>query len=424
MCGELIYIPTMEYSEEQCAVREAIRTSKRHVLVVGPAGSGKTVATQGLKGATFSHAKAMATLRDPQGMTLMSLLGLTPKLAETFQFDARLLARKACGRNKVRLYSHCKLWFIEEVATIPLYLMQTLVHLLELLNVRTVRLIMSGDLYQLGPVNPNRTAHDDFFLFDKCLVRALNPLVFRFKANQRTSDPDLQSILHAARYGSISATHLRLLQTRMDEAPPEDCIHLVGTWKKARKINKASMKGVPENIYVSHATKPSAAPEDLKKLALHQGMRVLFTQDDSPRYYKGLLGEIAAIRAHSLEGKATDFAVDVTTGEGERITVKARTVAKGCKQLPFVCAAAVVIHRTQGMTLDEMAVDLKGLFANGQVYTALSRARSLGSIYITGMDEETISRPGALVDTRLVHLDRDLDQGRFPCACGETCIQY
>ena len=411
----------MEYSKEQRAVREAIRTSKRNVLVVGPAGSGKTVATRGLKGVTISHAKAMATIRDPQGMTLMSLLGLTPKLAESFQFDARRLARKACGRNKIRLYSHCRLWFIEEVATIPLYLMQTLVHLLEFLNVRTVRLIMSGDLYQLGPVNPNRTAYDDFFLFDKCLVRALNPLVFRFKANQRTSDPDLQSILHAARHGLISDIHLRLLQTRMTEPPPEDCIHLVGTWKKARKINKASMK---DDIYVSHATKPSAAAEDLKKLALHQGMRVLFTQDDSPRYYKGLLGEIAAIRAHGLEGKATDFAVDVTTGEGERITVKACTVAKGCKQLPFVCAAAVVIHRTQGMTLDEMAVDLKGLFANGQVYTALSRARALDSIYITGMDEEKISRPGALVDARLVHLDRDLDQGRFPCACGETCIQY
>lgn len=54
------------------------------------------------------------------------------------------------------------------------------------------------------------------------------------------------------------------------------------------------------------------------------------------------------------------------------------------QQIPLKVCYALTTHRVQGMTLDRAILDIGEAFASGQVYTSLSRVRTLDSLSIIG----------------------------------------
>ena len=59
-------------------------------------------------------------------------------------------------------------------------------------------------------------------------------------------------------------------------------------------------------------------------------------------------------------------------------------------QVPLALAWAISIHKSQGMSIDKLEVNLADAFADGQAYVALSRARSKAGLSILGFAESCV----------------------------------
>ncbi len=66
-------------------------------------------------------------------------------------------------------------------------------------------------------------------------------------------------------------------------------------------------------------------------------------------------------------------------------------------QLPIILGYALTVHRAQGMTLDSVVFHMGGMFAFGQLYTALSRVRNFMNLRVTGNISGTLKLANKVV---------------------------
>lgn len=137
--------------------------------------------------------------------------------------------------------------------------------------------------------------------------------------------------------------------------------------------------------------KSCLAPENLR---LKKGARVMCVKNNFDEgYVNGTLGVVVSC------GFGIDPVIHTASTpdfpNGRRVTIEMADwsieddgkVLAQITQYPLRLAWAITIHKSQGMSLDAIEVDLSKAFEPGMGYVALSRVRTLAGLSIIGMNE-------------------------------------
>jgi hypothetical protein len=217
----------------------------------------------------------------------------------------------------------------------------------------------------------------------------------------RQKDPVFQGILDEARVGELSAESLAILKTRCDLSWDHEPIQptlLFSRNVQVDSINKANIDSLEGETHVYKARFPSgqALPDDIgfvPELTLKVGAQVMLVTNLDQN--KGLVNGSRGVVVQFIKESTRDVLTgeDLTDGisypvvrfkNGRMETMKYHSWNElFVQQVPLRLAYALTIHKAQGATLDCALIDIgPSTFEYGQAYVALSRVKSIDSLYV------------------------------------------
>jgi ATP-dependent exoDNAse (exonuclease V) alpha subunit len=178
----------------------------------------------------------------------------------------------------------------------------------------------------------------------------------------------------------------------------------------AKKINTRELDALRGEMRTYEATVTGNLPANKWKLnvsdrlELKVGAKIIFLKNKKPQWVNGDQGEVVGLENDHIRvkkqgsdnvlivGRETwykyKYIYDFETRKIERQEVGS------FQQLPVSLGWAITIHKSQGLTLEKLTLDLgNGAFCEGQTYVALSRAKSIEGI--------TLTRPISMSDVRV-----------------------
>ncbi len=386
-----------------------IMLSGESVLLTGPAGAGKTfVLNQVIRLAKSEgkHVSVTATTglaaTHLGGTTIHSWAGIGVADFLPQGFGEHL----AKGRREI--IEKTDILIIDEISMLHDYRLDMVDEACRLVRRKDepfggIQLIMSGDFFQLPPINRGE-ARTGVFVVHSNAWRELNPTVCYLEEQHRQDDEELLDILNALRAGDIRRHHAEKLLARVEAQPPKDAIltelHTVNI--DVDQINEARLKELSgdELFYTQTTTGGANYVESLQRsvlapetLHLKKGALVMAVKNATDRKYaNGSLGTVVDFEP-STEYPVVEFrggnvvtmvpdTWELRDGDKKRASIT---------QIPLRLAWAITVHKSQGMTLDAARIDLRKAFVEGMGYVALSRVKNLSSLYLSGINRMALA---------------------------------
>jgi len=396
-----------------------------NAFVTGPAGTGKTyVLNQFIRLAKYEgkHVSVTATT----GLAASHLGGTTihswAGIGVADELPSGFAEHMAKGRREI--IEKTDVLIIDEISMLHDYRLDMIDEVCRVVRQNPdeafggIQVVMSGDFFQLPPVN-RREAREGGFVVMSQAWRDLKPVICYLDEQFRQNETDiLAEILDAIRSGNLRRHHAEALLERSELHPPADTIFTelhtvnvdVDTQNEARLVELEGDEISYEQTttgsanYVENLQRSVLAP---KILRLKKGALVMAVKNSLDRkYHNGSLGTVVDFEP------GTDYPI-VEFTNGREVTMQPDTweLRDGDKkrasitQIPLRLAWAITVHKSQGMTLDAALIDLRKAFVPGMGYVALSRVRSLDTLFLRGINQMAlrVSAEASEIDDTLRH---------------------
>ena len=429
-----------------------INTTAAHVFLTGKAGTGKTTFLKSLGRHTHKNFLVVA----PTGIAALNAGGVTihsqfrlpfgmflpertlPEFQGARFYNERFLAENSpLDRVRRQLLRSIDLLVIDEVSMLRADLLDAIDNRLRSARGQHhrafggVQVLFIGDLFQLPPV----TKREDQEILSKHYA---SPWFFEARALQRErlvyieldkiyrqQDDRFIGLLNRLRNNEVTSDDLEEINSRYRPGTAAtsdgDTITLTTHNQQADDINQRALNSLPGKPAAFTARTTGDFPESMYPVAfqlmLKEGAQIMFTRNDHEGkvYFNGRIARITDLSEDGIVVRFRDsneeYRLQPATWENKRFVTDPDTMAireeviGTFEQFPVRLAWAITIHKSQGLTFDRAVIDPGRAFADGQVYVALSRLRSLDGLSLSApLRQQSIS-----TDPVIVQFTRHID---------------
>ncbi|KAM5178641.1 ATP-dependent DNA helicase PIF1 [Callospermophilus lateralis] len=421
----LSLLPTKtQLSEEQAAVLRVVLKGKS-IFFTGSAGTGKSYLLKRILGSlpptgTVATASTGVAACHIGGTTLHAFAGIGSGKAPLAQCVA--LAQRPGVRQA---WLNCQRLIIDEISMVEADLFDKLEAVARAVRQQNkpfggIQLIICGDFLQLPPVT--KGSQPPQFCFQAKSWKRCVPVTLELTEVWRQADKTFISLLQAVRLGRCSDEVTRQLRATAAHKVGRDGIvatRLCTHQDDVALTNEKRLQELPGEVHSFEAmdsnpelarTLDAQCPVG-RLLQLKLGAQVMLVKNlaVSRGLVNGARGVVVGFETEGRGLPRVRFLCGVTEViHADRWTVQAtggQLLSR--QQLPLQLAWAISIHKSQGMSLDCVEISLGRVFASGQAYVALSRARSLQGLRVLDFDPMVVH-----CDPRVLHYYATLRQGR------------